>query len=258
MAARLTRAKQRIATSGTGIELPDDDAVDERLPAVRRVVQLAYALGHTAGAGDHLRDENLAERAVRLARKLHELRPQDPEGAGLLSLVLLSEARATTRLGDDGDQVVLADADRGLWDRPLIEEGLALQRFANDVAEPGPLALQAAIAAEHARATTFDGTRWEIIARLYAQLLSIEPSPTIALGRCVAISYAQGPAAGLADLDEVISVGRLDSYPYAHAARAQMLARLGQQPEARRAWIRAASCARTTAERDFFTTRAAG
>ena len=258
MAARLTRAKQRIATSGSGIDLPDDGAVDDRLAAVRRVVHLAYALGHTAGTGDDLRDDDLASRAVRLARTLHALRPQDRETAGLLALVVLTEARAPTRLGEDGDQVVLADADRSRWDHALIQEGLRLQQFANDVAEPGVLALQAAIAAEHAVAPTFAGTRWRRVVEYYAQLLALEPSPTVALGRCVAISYVDGPAAGLVDLEEVITVGRLEGYPYAHAARAQMLARLGQLPESRRAWIRAAACARTAAERDFFTARAAG
>ena len=258
MAARLTRAKQRVATSGTGIELPDDHAVDDRLPAVRRVVHLAYSLGHTAGAGDDLRDDDLAARATRLARTLHSLRPADRETAGLLALVLLTEARAATRLGDGGEQVLIADADRTRWDATLIEEGVRLQRFATDTTQPGVLGLQAAIAAEHTRASAFEETRWPRVVEHYANLLALEPSPTIALGRCVAISYTDGPAVGLADLDEVIAVGRLEGYPYAHAARAQMLQRLGQMPESRRAWIRAASCARTTAERDFFTSRAAG
>ena len=257
MAARLTRAKQRVATSGTGIDLPDDSAVDERLSAVRRVVHLAYSLGHTAGTGEDLRDDDLAERAVRLARTLHALRPRDRETAGLLALVLLTEARAATRFGDGTDQVVLADADRSRWDHSLIREGLRLQQLAS-AGEPGALALQATIAAEHAVAPSFASTRWAEVVLLYGRLLTLEPSATIALGRCVAISYADGPAAGLADLDEVIALGGLDSYPYAHAARAQMLHRLGRSPEARRAWVRAAACARTAAERDFFTASGAG
>ncbi len=258
MAARLTRAKQRVARSGTGIDLPDDHAVDERLPAVRRVVHLAYTLGHTAGAGDDLRDDDLADRALRLARTLRALRPSDRETAGLLALIVLSQARAATRLGSDGDQVLLAAADRSRWDRALIDEGRELERFASAVAKPGALALQAAIAAEHATAASLEATRWGRLVQLHGALLELEPSPTVALGRCVAISYAMGPAAGLADLEDVMTVGRLEGYPYAHAARAQMLSRLGQVPESRRAWIRAASCARTRAERDFFTARSAG
>ena len=117
MAARLTRAKKRIAGSGTGIDLPDDVAVEERMPAVRRTVHLAYTMGHTAGSGAELRDDDLAAHAVRLARALHELRPDDSEAAGLLALVLLTEARAGTRLDADGAQVLLADADRRRWDR---------------------------------------------------------------------------------------------------------------------------------------------
>lgn len=258
MAARLTRAKRRIAGSNQGVELPGDEAVEERLPAVRRVVHLAYSMGHTAGSGADLRDDELAGHAMRLARSLHALRPTDPETAGLLALLLLTEARAPTRMGPDGVQTLLADADRSSWDAALIEEGLRWQALASATVAPGVFALQAAIAAAHAAAPTFERTDWARIVGLYDELLVLEPSPTLALGRCLALSYTYGAATGLADVDEVIAVGRLDGYPYAHAARAQLLARLGRTPDARRAWIRAASCARTTAEREFFTARAAG
>lgn len=258
MAARLTRAKRRIAGSGRGIELPDDDAVEERLPAVRRVVHLAYTMGHTSGSGTDLRDDALVGRTVRLARSLHDLRPTDRETAALLALLLLTEARASTRSGPDGVQTLLADADRSAWDVALIEEGMRWQAFASSTVPPGVFALQAAIAAAHAAAPTFERTDWARIVGLYDELLVLEPSPTLALGRCLALSYTYGAATGLADVDEVIVVGRLDGYPYAHAARAQLLERLGRTPDARRAWIRAASCARTTAEREFFTARAAG
>jgi RNA polymerase sigma-70 factor (ECF subfamily) len=253
MAARLTRAKRRIAESGTGIDLPDDLAMEERMPAVRRTIHLAYTMGHTAGSGPGLRDDDVAAHAVRLARRLHALRPDDSEATGLLALVLLTEARAATRLDADGVQVLLADADRRCWDRDLIAEGLAL---IPDHPPSGPLAVQAAIAAEHARAATLDGTDWTRIVALYDTLLAIEPSPTIAIGRCVAMSYLLDAAAGLADLDEVLALGGLEQYPYAHAARAQMLDRLGRRPAAEDAWARAASCARTDAERDYFAARA--
>ena len=258
MAARLTRAKRRIAGSGRGVELPDDDAVEDRLAAVRRVVHLAYSMGHTAGTGSDLRDDELAGRAVRLARSLHALRPTDPETAGLLAVLLLTEARAPTRIGSAGVQTLLADADRSSWDAALLEEGRRLEVLSRPRGKPGPFALQAGIAAEHASAPTFERTDWARVVELYDALLALEPSPTVALGRCLALSYICGAASGLTDLDEVIAVGRLDGYPYAHAARAQLLDRLDRTPESRRAWIRAASCARTTAEREFFTARAAG
>lgn len=255
MAARLTRAKHRIAGSGTGIDLPDDVAVEERMPAVRRTVHLAYTMGHTAGSGAALRDDELAGHACRLARSLHDLRPDDTETTGLLALILLTEARAGSRLDDAGGQVLLADADRSRWDRELIDEGLTLVAEATR-AGAGPLALQAAIAADHARATSFDDTDWARVVRHYDALLLAEPSPTVAIGRCLALSYLRGPAAGLADLDEVLAVAGLDGYPYADAARAQLLTRMGRVADARAAWQDAAGHARTDAERTFFAARA--
>jgi RNA polymerase sigma-70 factor (ECF subfamily) len=255
MAARLTRAKQRIAGSGEGIGLPDDLAVEERMPAVRRTVHLAYSMGHTATAGAALRDDDLAAHAVRLARALHRLRPADTECAALLGLALLTEARAPARLAADRSQIVLADADRTTWDRDLITEGLAIVD-ALPVAQLGPLGRQAAIAAEHARAATFAATDWGRIIEHHDALLRAEPSVTIAIGRCVAIAHRFGAAAGLADLDAVFAVGGIDDYPYAHAARADVLARLGRGTEAARSWQAAAGCARTDAERTWFSARA--
>ncbi len=252
MAARLTRAKRRVAESGRGIDLPDDLAVEERMPAVRRTIHLAYTMGHTAGTGAGLRDDDIVSHATRLARRLHALRPDDSEAAGLLALVLLTEARAATRVGTDGAQVLLADADRARWDRELIAEGLAL---IPDERARGPIAIQAAIAGEHARAPSVESTDWCRVVGLYDALLAAEPSPTIALGRCIALSYLLGPEAGLTDLDEVLAVGGLDGYPYAHAARAQLLDRLGRHREAAADWTRAAACARTDAERSFFATQ---
>jgi RNA polymerase sigma-70 factor, ECF subfamily len=256
MAARLTRAKQRIAGSGAGIDLPDDVAVEERMPAVRRTVHLAYTMGHTAGSGADLRDDELADHALRLARSLHELRPDDTETTGLLALILLTEARAATRLDASGGQVLLAVADRSRWDDELIAEGLALVAEATG-AGAGPLVLQAAIAADHARAASFADTDWARMVRHYDALLLAEPSPTVAIGRSVALSYLLGPAAGLADLDEVLAVADLAGYPYAHAARAQLLERLARQGDATAAWLAAAAVARTDAERRFFADRAA-
>ena len=254
MAARLTRAKHRIASAGAGIDLPDDVAVEERMPAVRRTLHLTYTMGHTAGSGAALRDDDLAAHAMRLARSLHALRPDDTESAGLLALVLLTEARAAGRIPVPGTQVLLADADRAQWDVALIAEGLEiLDQAAGSGA--GPLVLQAAIAADHARAPTFEATDWGRVVHHYDALLLAEPSPTIAIGRCVALSYLAGPAAGLADLDEVLELVDLSGYPYAHAARAQLLERLERMDEAAAAWVAAAGTARTDAERSWFEER---
>jgi RNA polymerase sigma-70 factor (ECF subfamily) len=257
MAARLTRAKARLATSGAGIELPDDVAVEERMPAVRRTAHLAYTMGHTAGAGAELRDDDLAAHALRLARALHALRPDDSECTGLLALAVLTEARAAGRWAADGSQVLLADADRTTWDRALLAEGLALVARL-DVDRSGVLGRQAAIAAEHARATSFATTDWSRIIEHYDGLLRAEPSRTIAIGRCIAVGHGHGAAAGLADLDGVLALGGLDDYPYAHAGRATLLERLGRTDEAAAAWSAAARCARSAAERDWFASRRAG
>ena len=265
MAARLTRAKKRIAESGAGIDLPDDVAVEERIGAVRRTIHLAFTMGHTAGSGETLRDNDLAAISHRMAHALHDLRPGDPEAVGLLALIELSEARAPARLiettdqpdgGPASNQVLLADMDRTTWDRSLIDSGL--RRLTGVAADDraGPIRLQALIAAVHARAASFATTDWPGLIELYDRLLRIEPSPTVAIGRCIAISYATGPEAGLRDLDEVIALDQLSRYPYAHAARADMLERLNRDDEARQDWQSAASSARTTAERDYFTRRA--
>ena len=186
--------------------------------------------------------------------------PGDPEFAALLALILLSRARGPGRVDDSGGQVLLADADRSRWDRALISRGLALVA-ATFVAvrqtggEPGPLALQAAIAAEHAAAPRFTATAWDRVLALYDALLEAEPGPTLALGRCVALSYRYGPDLGLADLDGVMALGGLDRYPYGHAARAQMLERPARARSLRRPGrLQIASAhARTDVERELFT-----
>jgi RNA polymerase sigma-70 factor (ECF subfamily) len=258
MAARLTRAKKRLAAAGPDLDLPDDATVDARLPTVLRVVYLAFTLGHTAGAGTDLIDDDLADRAQYLATALRVLRPADPEFTGLLALIVLTRARAGGRLDDDGQQVLLADVDRHRWDREQIRRGLRLTRaaLAGSRDHLGPMAVQAAIAAEHAVAPSLAATNWRRVVDLYGALLSVEPSPTLAVGRCVAIAHLSGPAVGLRDLDDVLALGGLDRYPYAHAARATLLDDLGRPEESRAAWLAAAGLARTRAERDFFAARA--
>jgi len=262
MAARLTRARKKLMAAGPRLDLPDDATVDARLPLVSRIVQLAYTLGHTAAEGTDLTDEDLAGRAVYLARTLHRQRPTDPEITGLLALVLLGQGRAAGRIGPDGRQLLLTEVDRSTWEPNQITEGLATSELAlaQGIAAgraPGAIALQAAISAAHTRAPTFGETDWKLVVELYGMLLTVEPNPALALGRCVAISYLSGPEAGLADLDQVLAVGGLDGYPYAHAARAQMLDRAGRPTEAAAAWAAAADRARSAAERAWFADRGA-
>ena len=253
MAARLTRAKAKLVRLGPQLDLPDDATVDARLPAVATVVYLAGTLGHTAGSGERLADDELADRARYLARVLHRLRPAEAEFTGLLALILLTRARAGGRLDETGGQILLGDADRSRWDAAMIAEGL---QFAAMAGRGGPLALQAAIAAEHARAASLDTTDWPAVLALYSQLLTLQPAHTVAVGRSIAVGRVAGPAAGLRDLDEVIELGGLDRYPYAFGARGYFLEQLGRLPEAAAEWRRAATLARTAAERDYFDRRA--
>lgn len=258
MAARLTRAKARLAVAGPRLDLPDDRTVDARLPAVARVVQLAFTLGHTAGDGVELTDEDLGDRAQYLAGVLHALRPASATFTALLALILLTRARSAGRFGAAGEQLPLAEVDRSRWDRAAIRRGLDLLAAIPPQPDDDPLVLQAAIAAEHSRAASLATTNWALVVSLYSRLLTVDPSPGFALGRCIALSYLSGPAAGLADLDEVLALGVLDRYPYAPAARAQLLERLDRIDEAAAQWRRAAVLARSAAERTFFEHRAGG
>ncbi len=254
MAARLARARGRFAKAGPRLELPDDRTVDERLPAVAVVVHLAFTLGHTAAAGADLTDDALADRAQYLATVLHRLRPADPELTALLALILLTRGRAGGRTADDGVQVLLPDADRSRWDRALLDQGVVLADRALADPAAGALTRQAGIAAAHARAADWASTDWDAVLTHYDALLTLAPSYTVAVGRCVALGERYGAAAGLTDLDEVLALGGLDSYPYAAAARAYLVERTGGDASAD--WRRAAALARTDAEREHFTGRA--
>lgn len=255
MAARLTRAKAKLAAAGPDLDLPDDATVDARLPAVAQVVHLAFTLGHTAADGTDLSDEELQDHAQYLAQVLHSVRPRDPELTGLLALIWLTRARAATRVGADGDQVLLAGADRRLWDWAQIERGLGL--LTPFVADPGrsPMVLQALIAAEHSRARRFADTDWRRILALYDALLTVAPAPLFGLGRAIALGHLAGPDTGLADLEQLESVIDLSRHPYAAAARGYLLDLSGRREEAMRAWSTAAALARTAAERRHFAAR---
>ncbi len=252
-AARLTRAKKAIAETARELSWPDDRDVEARMAAVRSATYLTYTLGHTAGDGHELGNAELVGHARHLATTLARQHPA-PENAGLLALILLTEARAAGRVVD-GAQVLLEDVDRGRWNAAQTAAGLSFLDRAMRVEEPGPYALQAAIAAEHATAASFADNNWSRVVDLYARLLTLDPNPTFAVGRAVAISHAVSAAAGLADLDDLAGLASLTGYPYLHAARAACLARLGRDREARAAYGRATSCARNDAERAFFAAR---
>jgi RNA polymerase sigma-70 factor, ECF subfamily len=243
MARRLVRAKHKIKAARIPYRVPQAHELPGRLRPVLAVVYLVYTAGLTGPA-----DPGLCAEAIRLARILASLLPDEPEVAGLLALLLLSESRRASRLAPDGALVLLGEQDRTRWDRALIAEGQAIVRRCLRRNQPGPYQLQAAINAVHADAGTIQETDWSQIVALYDQLLAVAPTPVVALNRAIAIGEVQGPAAGLALVDEL----ELDNYHPFHATRADLLARLGRHREAAAAYHRAAAMAPTDAERDFF------
>jgi RNA polymerase sigma-70 factor (ECF subfamily) len=242
MAQRLARAKRKIKAARIPYRVPEDHELPGRLRPVLAVVYLVYNAGLSSPAGSGLCSE-----AIRLARILAALMPDEPEVAGLLALLLLTESRRATRTRPDGSLVVLGEQDRTRWDRVMIEEGQAIVRRCLLRNQPGPYQLQAAINAVHADAPTVEQTDWSQIVALYDQLLAIAPTPVVALNHAIAIGEVQGPAAALALVDEL----DLDNYHAFHATRADLLRRLGRDSDATSAYERAAAMAPTDAERDF-------
>ncbi|HXG25560.1 MAG TPA: RNA polymerase sigma factor [Candidatus Binatia bacterium] len=260
LAQRLVRAKRKIREAGIPYRVPPPEVLPERLDAVLRVLYLVFNEGYSATAGEALVRRELASEAIRLARMLAALMPDEPEVLALLALMLLHDARRDARTDPGGALVVLEDQDRGRWDAAEIAEGTALLDRAIRAGRPrrpGPYQLQAAIAALHDTAATPAETDWPQIAALYGRLAELAPSPVVELNRAVAVAMREGPAAGLAILDALASEPLLTGYPYYHAARADLLRRLGAAADAAAAYRTALALTSNDVERAFLARRIA-
>jgi predicted RNA polymerase sigma factor len=255
MAARITRAKKKIATAHIPYRVPSASELHERVDGVLSVVYLVYTAGHTAPSGADLMRRDLAEHGLELARMLRVLLPADRDVAGLLALVVLTDARRGARLDEHRELVLMENQDRSKWDRAAIEEGVALLREALNARPPGRFALMAAIAAVHDESDSWSGTDWQEILGLYDVLMETWPSPVIQLNRAIALGFAAGPAEGLAELDALGAEPQLARYPYLAAARADFLTRLGRPGEARVAFEEAVILTDNETERRYLRTR---
>ena len=255
MAARVTRAKHKIARARLPYRVPSPDALAERTGSVLDVVHLIFTTGHRAPVGPDLQRRDLVDCALGLARTLHLIMPTEPEIAGLLALMLLTEARAETRQSADGRLLLLSEQDRGLWDRAMIAEGTSLLTSALTRGQPSRYAVQAAIAAVHAEASSWEETDWTQVVGLYDVLLDLWPSPVVRLNRAVALGLRDGPRAGLDALEPLTSEPALAAYGYLSAVRADFLRRLGEWGSAEQAYEEALLLCDNDVERRFLEAR---
>jgi RNA polymerase sigma-70 factor (ECF subfamily) len=253
MAQRIVRAKRKIKDARIPYRIPTGAELPRRLPPVLAVLYLVFNEGYAASTGEDLVRADLCAEAIRLTRELAALMPDEPEVAGLLGLLLLTESRRPARTAPDGSLVLLPDQDRSRWDAALIAEGQAIVRACLRRNRPGPYQIQAAIAAVHSDAPTAADTDWSQVLALYDQLTAVAPTPVVALNRAVAVAELDGPAAGLAEVDQL----ELPAYHLFHAARADLLSRLGRTGEARAAYATALELATNATERAFLAGRLA-
>ena len=257
MAARITRAKKKIAAAHIPYRVPEPGDLPARLDSVLAVIHLVYTTGHIAPSGADLIRRGLSERAIELAVMLRSLLPDDPDVAGLLALLLLTDARRPARTDADGAAVMLEAQDRSQWDATAIDTGLTLLKTSLQRRAPGRFTLMAAIAAVHDQAETWSDTDWEQILGLYDLLADAWPSPVVSLNRAIALGFATGPEAGLAELDRLATEPQLAGYGYLTAARAHFLTLLGRTGEARIAYEEALHLTANDVERTHLETRLA-
>ena len=250
LAQRIVRAKSKIRDARIPYQVPERDELHDRLDSVLRVIYLVFNEGYSASSGTALTRHDMSGEAIRLGRLMMALLPE-PEVTGLVALMLLHESRRPARLSADGEPVLLDEQDRVLWDQTLIAEGNMLLQRALGTRRIGPYALQAAISAVHAEASTAADTDWVQIAGLYDVLARLEPSPVVALNRAVSIAMRDGPEDGLRIVDELLAGGELDNYHLAHAAKADLCRRLGRNADARGAYQRALDLTKQGQERRF-------
>jgi len=255
MAKRLVRAKAKIRNAAIPYRVPPAHLLPERTGGALAVLYLLFNEGYAATAGADLVREGLSAEAIRLARTLARLMPDEPEALGLLALMLLQDARRAARTDEAGDLVTLEEQDRSLWDRDAIAEGVRLLDAGLRLGRPGPYQVQAAIAACHATAADAADTDWAEIAALYGELARLVPSPVVGLNRAVAVAMAEGPAAGLALVEEIEASGKLAGYRLLPATRADLLRRLGRPAEAAASYREALGVAATDAERRYLARR---